>query len=119
MAAKPRGLGKGLDSLIPNTTVSSKAPVEKPEAKAETPDSFVDINLVEPNREQPRKNFDEKALNELIYQIDAILVNKKEYNESFVVSIDSVINTVLPMDKDYKTVYNVFRMIAEELELED
>ena len=61
----------------------------------------------------------EKALNELIYQIDAILVNKKEYNESFVVSIDSVINTVLPMDKDYKTVYNVFRMIAEELELED
>ena len=59
------------------------------------------------------------ALNELIYQIDAILVNKKEYNESFVVSIDSVINTVLPMDKDYKTVYNVFRMIAEELELED
>ena len=38
MAAKPRGLGKGLDSLIPNTTVSSKAPVEKPEAKAETPD---------------------------------------------------------------------------------
>lgn len=63
--AKPRGLGKGLDSLIPSTTVSSKAPVEKPEVKAETPDSFVDINLVEPNREQPRKNFDEDALLEL------------------------------------------------------
>ena len=65
MAAKPRGLGKGLDSLIPSTAVSSKAPVEKPEVKAETPDSFVDINLVEPNREQPRKNFDEDALQEL------------------------------------------------------
>lgn len=61
----------------------------------------------------------EKALNELIYQIDSILVNKKPFNESFVISLDSVINTVLPMDKDYKTVYNVFRMIAEELELED
>ena len=65
MAAKPRGLGKGLDSLIPNTTVSSKATAEKPEVKAETPDSIVDINLVEPNREQPRKNFDEDALQEL------------------------------------------------------
>ena len=65
MAAKPRGLGKGLDSLIPSTSVSSKAAVEKPEVKAETPDSFVDINLVEPNREQPRKNFDEDALQEL------------------------------------------------------
>ena len=65
MAAKPRGLGKGLDSLIPSTTVSSKAQTEKPEVKAETPDSFVDINLVEPNREQPRKNFDEDALQEL------------------------------------------------------
>jgi len=64
MAAKPRGLGKGLDSLIPSTTVS-KTPVEKPEVKAETPDSIVDINLVEPNREQPRKNFDEDALQEL------------------------------------------------------
>jgi len=65
MAAKPRGLGKGLDSLIPsNTAVSSKASV-KPEEKIEKPDSFVDINLVEPNREQPRKNFDEDALLEL------------------------------------------------------
>jgi len=65
MAAKPRGLGKGLDSLIPSSTsVSSKANV-KPEEKVEKPDTFVDINLVEPNREQPRKNFDEDALLEL------------------------------------------------------
>jgi len=65
MAAKPRGLGKGLDSWIPSSTsVSSKANV-KPEEKVEKPDTFVDINLVEPNREQPRKNFDEDALLEL------------------------------------------------------
>ena len=46
MAAKPRGLGKGLDSLIPsNTTVNSKA-ASKPEEKVEKPDTFVDINLI-------------------------------------------------------------------------
>ncbi len=66
MAAKvARGLGKGLDSLIPSSTpVNSKAD-SKPEAKPEKPDTFVDINLVEPNREQPRKHFDEDALQEL------------------------------------------------------
>ena len=65
MAAKPRGLGKGLDSLIPGGTVSSSKASSKSEEKIEKPDSFVDINLVEPNREQPRKNFDEDALLEL------------------------------------------------------
>ncbi len=65
MAAKPRGLGKGLDSLIPSGTVSNSKTSSKAEEKIEKPDSFVDINLVEPNREQPRKNFDEDALLEL------------------------------------------------------
>ncbi len=60
----------------------------------------------------------EKALNELIYQIDSILVNKKPYDKSFVISLDSVIDTIHPYDPDYKTVYNVFRLIVEELGIE-
>ena len=65
MAAKARGLGKGLDSLIPSSTPVTNKEDSKPEAKPEKPDTFVDINLVEPNREQPRKHFDEDALQEL------------------------------------------------------
>ncbi|MBO5094034.1 MAG: ParB/RepB/Spo0J family partition protein [Lachnospiraceae bacterium] len=63
-----RGLGKGLDSLIPNAiggelNSRKKNGVEKNEEKgAET---IVKITMVEPNREQPRKNFDEDALQEL------------------------------------------------------
>lgn len=66
-AAKKGGLGKGIDSLIPNK-------VSKPEpAKSEDVTKnekvvegvLVNINKVEPNREQPRKNFDEDALVEL------------------------------------------------------
>lgn len=62
-----RGLGKGLDTLIPNAIGESKGKkkVEAEQAVKETPDSIVDINKVEPNREQPRKNFDEDALLEL------------------------------------------------------
>ncbi len=62
MAVK-RGLGKGLDSLIPNS-VDAKEPKQDP-AKAQTPDTIVDINKIEPNRKQPRKDFDQDSLLEL------------------------------------------------------
>lgn len=67
MAAKaPRGLGKGLDSLIPvssqKVSSGSKTADNKEEKGMET---IVKITMVEPNREQPRKKFDEDALQEL------------------------------------------------------
>ncbi|MCI5584839.1 MAG: ParB/RepB/Spo0J family partition protein [Lachnospiraceae bacterium] len=61
-----RGLGKGLDALIPSAAAQPKTKEKKEkETTVEKPDSFVDINKVEPNREQPRKHFDEDALLEL------------------------------------------------------
>lgn len=68
MAVKAsRGLGKGLDSLIPmsgsTNSVSEKKAVEKEDNKAS--ETIVKITQIEPNREQPRKNFDEDALQEL------------------------------------------------------
>ena len=68
MAVKKKGLGKGLDSLIPDKgvakpAVSAKA-VESSEVKGNG-EQMVKINMVEPNREQPRKNFEEDSLLEL------------------------------------------------------
>lgn len=66
MAAKgARGLGKGLDSLIPVAVPAAEAAgsVEKKEENGNG--TYVKITKVEPNREQPRKNFDEDALQEL------------------------------------------------------
>jgi len=63
-----RGLGKGLDSLIPNAVGEAKAKKEASKEKAEektTQETMVKITMVEPNRKQPRKNFDEDALLEL------------------------------------------------------
>ena len=79
MAAKKaglgKGLGKGLDSLIPsgkeNTTSTKNEEVKVKEVVREVvkevvkPEFFVKINAVEPNREQPRKDFNEDALIEL------------------------------------------------------
>ena len=65
-----RGLGKGLDALIPSASNEpKKAKIKEKEIGLEKPDSIVDINKVEPNREQPRKNFDEDALLELAESI--------------------------------------------------
>lgn len=55
-----KGLGKGLDSLIPDK-VGNSEPVEEHKQN----EFMVNINKVEPNKEQPRKNFDEDALLEL------------------------------------------------------
>lgn len=72
MAVKKTGLGKGLDSLIPNKQNSSKAeskPVKEKETVVKTVVKKEEIKLkiteIEPNREQPRKKFDEDALIEL------------------------------------------------------
>lgn len=75
MAVK-RGLGKGLDSLIPNKVeeqtvskkISEKKNVEEKDS-AKGLETIVNITKVEPNREQPRKNFDEDALEELAESI--------------------------------------------------
>ncbi len=60
MAVK-KGLGKGLDSLITDK-VSKPA---KPKSEHAADAVMIDIKKVEPNREQPRKKFDEDALIEL------------------------------------------------------
>lgn len=56
MAAKKGGLGRGLDALFADNSVeeSSSASAVK-----------VSVNEIEPNKDQPRKTFDEKALAEL------------------------------------------------------
>ena len=85
-----RGLGKGLDSLIPNAVGEAKAKRETAvaESKDKEPETLVKITKVEPNREQPRKNFDEDALQELADSIkqfgllQPILVqDRKDYYE--------------------------------------
>lgn len=60
MAVK-KGLGKGLDSLI---TDKVSKPV-KPKSEHAADAVMIDMKKVEPNREQPRKKFDEDALIEL------------------------------------------------------
>lgn len=53
MAAKKGGLGRGLESLFNENAESNEAAVE------------VRLSDIEPNRNQPRRDFDEEALSEL------------------------------------------------------
>lgn len=76
-----RGLGKGLDSLIPASSNNENKETKQNE-------TVVKITKVEPNRDQPRKNFDEDSLQELADSIkqfgllQPILVqDRKDYYE--------------------------------------
>ena len=91
MAVSKRGLGKGLSNLIPGgdsldkteTKVVEKI-VEKKVIVKEPAETKVKISQIEPNRNQPRTNFDEDALQELADSIrqygviQPIVVNKKD-----------------------------------------
>lgn len=95
MAVKRNGLGKGLDSLIPdksdkagkkqvNTVGKADTGKKNDEIVSESGEVLVKINQVEPNRDQPRKEFDEDALLELADSIkqfgilQPLLVQKKK-----------------------------------------
>ena len=96
MTVKRGGLGKGLDSLIPDkkSDKSGNIPHNKVNIQVESAEKEKDgqvmmkINDVEPNREQPRKNFEEDALLELADSIKQfgvlqplIVQKRKDYYE--------------------------------------
>ncbi|MBR1854945.1 MAG: ParB/RepB/Spo0J family partition protein [Lachnospiraceae bacterium] len=61
-----KGLGsKGLDVLIPPVVEEKKSSAASGQDGSENEGTMVKITMVEPNRDQPRKNFDEDALQEL------------------------------------------------------
>lgn len=69
MPVKRKGLGKGLDSLIPENksakVSSSESKKTEETAELKSGEQMIKINMVEPNRDQPRRNFEEDALLEL------------------------------------------------------
>ena len=96
MTVKRGGLGKGLDSLIPDkkSDKSGNIPHNKVNIQVESAEKEKDgqvmmkNNDVEPNREQPRKNFEEDALLELADSIKQfgvlqplIVQKRKDYYE--------------------------------------
>ena len=103
MAGKKSGLGRGLDALFPEKTVQSKpktvktvkeekkvAVDTKKSSQQETGNGerMMKISMIEPNREQPRKKFDEDALQELSESIKQygilqplLVSDKKDYYE--------------------------------------
>ena len=85
MAIK-KGLGKGLDTLIPKGVVVNDNASASADIKSEAPDKYVKITKVEPNRDQPRKKFDEDDLQELADSIKQhgifqpiLVVNRGDY----------------------------------------
>lgn len=84
MAVSKKGLGKGLDSMIPDRIEKTKTDeviTDKLDVSRET---LIPINEIEPNKKQPRKHFDEDSLQELADSIkqhgviQPLIVQKKD-----------------------------------------
>ena len=70
-----RGLGRGLGALLGDDVVEQPAAAPEVKAPAEEVQDAVrmlPIRLIDPNRDQPRRSFDEDALRELAASIEAV-----------------------------------------------
>ncbi|MGI5969935.1 MAG: ParB/RepB/Spo0J family partition protein [Lachnospiraceae bacterium] len=126
MPAK-RGLGKGIDSLIP--TDSKLKNEDKSESKSV---SMLRISDIEPNKTQPRKMFNEDRLNELAESIKQhgiveplIVVKKDDYYEivagerRFRAAMIAGLTEVPVVIKDYSTEQIVEIALIENIQRED
>ena len=84
MAVKKRGLGAGLDNLIPDIGLETTEDVKTTEKENVSRETLIPVIKIEPNRAQPRTRFDEDALQELADSIkqygiiEPIVVQKRE-----------------------------------------
>ena len=69
-----RGLGRGLGALLGDDVMEQPAVPEVKAPAEETQDAvrMLPIRLIDPNRDQPRRTFDEDALRELAASIEAV-----------------------------------------------
>ena len=70
-----RGLGRGLGALLGDDVVEQPSAAPEVQAPAEEKQDAVrmlPIRLIDPNRDQPRRSFDEDALRELAASIEAV-----------------------------------------------
>lgn len=84
MPGTKKGLGKGLDSMIPDRSEKVQDKIEKMDVKDVSRETLISINEIEPNKNQPRKHFDEDSIQELADSIkqhgviQPLIVQKKD-----------------------------------------
>ena len=150
MAGRKNGLGRGLDALFPEKKSAVKEPVKKTTAKTENKTvatekettgtkeksntaehkktaMIVKISSVEPNVNQPRKQFDEDALLELSESIkqygvlQPLLVIVKDFSEQELVEISLIENIqredLNPVEEAmaYKRLIDEFHLKQDEI----
>ena len=80
MSAVKKGLGKGLDIMIPERIMET----ETPKSSDVSRETLIPIRQIEPNKLQPRKRFDEDSLQELADSIkqygiiEPLIVQRRE-----------------------------------------
>jgi ParB family transcriptional regulator, chromosome partitioning protein len=123
MATKRSGLGRGLGALIPtsdNSTLSESTELSQIPGMELIE---VDINLVDPNPKQPRKIFEEDAMNELAYSLreigllQPIVVRAKSKNRYELVAGERRLRAAKMAQ--LKTIPAIVRIAEDEVMLRD
>lgn len=129
MASKTKGLGKGLNALFGETSDEYDLAIAENESGAPTE---ISLDLIFPNQNQPRKNFDETALEELknsivihgvinpivVNRVDGkfqIIAGERRYRASLLAGLNKI--PAIIMDINEKKVREI--ALIENLQRED
>lgn len=132
MAVAKRGLGKGLDSMIPEKVTMNTSKESNKVEENVSRETLININEIEPNKGQPRQNFDEDAIQELAdsikqYGIIQPLILQKRDNFYIIVAGErrwraarlAGLKTVPAIIKDYSPQEIMEIALIENIQRED
>ena len=71
MVAKKRGLGRGLEALLPRESSSTAAGEKAADTGDKNSLNHIPVEFIQPGRYQPRSHFDDEAINDLAASIRA------------------------------------------------
>ena len=121
MAAR-KGLGKGIDAMISGDNTKTKQVVKEVVKEVDT----IDINKIEPNNNQPRKNFNEDKIHELAESIkqhgliEPLIVQKgKKGFYTIIAGREAGVKEIPVVVKDYSDQQVMEIALIENIQRED
>lgn len=127
MSSKKRGLGRGLSALISENVTIDPVAVDDSKENVE----LISVALIKPKADQPRKNFDEKSIEELAHSISIhgiiqpiilrkqdnyyeIIAGERRFRAAKAVGISEIPSIVRSMDEEKAAKLSLIENIQRE-----
>ena len=122
MAVKKTGLGKGLDALFSTSPLSDDKEEEKVVEKIDESEKIhkIKITEIEPNKNQPRRNFNSESIDELAesikrYGVIQPIIEKENKEIALIENIQREDLNPIEKARSFRTLLDEYGLTQQEL----